>query len=65
MIWYRYPELADRRILRRYVKEGLSIREIARRTGCSKSSVETAMKVHGIRYPVVSMSEEMREKLGL
>ncbi|MDU9376540.1 MULTISPECIES: hypothetical protein [Methanorbis] len=65
MIWHQYPELVDRRILWGYVQEGLSVREISVRVGCSRSSVESALKAHGIRRPVVSVPEEMREKLRL
>lgn len=65
MIWYRYPELLNRKTLREFVNAGLSVREIAHRIGCSKSSVETALQTHGIQRPIISMPEEVRKKLKL
>ncbi len=65
MIWHSYPDLLDRKTLHGFVEDGLSVREIARKVGCSKHSVETALKAHGIRRPIVFMPEEVRKKLKL
>lgn len=49
MRWYLYPELADRNTLLAMVtNEKLTVREIADRVGCGKTSVASALRNHGI-----------------
>jgi len=57
------PELADRAVLAAYVEEGLSIRKIAVRIGCSKSAVSAALRQHGLSRRRVRVPDEMKKKL--
>ena len=65
MRWYLYPELNDRsRLLALVVEEKLTVREIAERIGCGKTSVVSALRNHGIVRPYVAgMPEETKQKL--
>lgn len=66
MRWYLFPELCDRAYLSECRRCGMSVSEIAREVGCSITNVETALKNHGLKRPVVvRVGEETREKLGL
>lgn len=65
MNWTEYPQLTDRHILWGCVREGLSVREIAARIGCGRGSVETALRAHSIKRPIITISEKMRERLNL
>ena len=49
MNWRDIPELADRERLRRYTDACMTARQIAAVIGCSKTSVETAMRAHGLK----------------
>jgi TyrR family helix-turn-helix protein len=57
------PELADRAVLAEYVEEGLSIRKIAKRIGCSKTTVAQALRQHGLSRRRVRVPDEMKKKL--
>ncbi len=67
MRWYLYPELADRNTLLAMVTdEKLTVREIADRVGCGKTSVASALRNHGIVRPYVAeISDETKQKLRL
>lgn len=57
MRWTDYPELSDRERLRRYTEACLTARQIAALIGCSKTSVETAMRHHGLKRSLVLMKQ--------
>lgn len=57
------PEIADRAVLAAYVDAGLSIRKIAKRIGCSKSTVAKALRQHGLSRKRVRVPDEMKKKL--
>ncbi|MDV0441705.1 hypothetical protein [Methanorbis furvi] len=65
MRWYLYPDLASReRLLGLVVEEKLTVREIAERLGCGKTSVVSALRNHRIARPYVAdVPEEVRRKL--
>lgn len=67
MRWYLYPELADRSTLLAMVTgEKLTVREIADKIGCGKTSVVSALRNHGIARPYVAeLPDEMKQKLRL
>lgn len=46
--WRNVPELADRHNLAVLVEEEGSVPAIARRLGCSKASVKSALLFHGL-----------------
>ncbi|WP_048062059.1 hypothetical protein [Methanocorpusculum labreanum] len=45
---YDFAELLDRTKLKELVDEGLSVRDLSLRAGCSRQCVETALKRHGL-----------------
>ncbi|MDO5845052.1 MAG: hypothetical protein Q4Q53_07915 [Methanocorpusculum sp.] len=47
------------------LRKGYTFDEIARIAGCTKRSVVTAVRHHGIRYPIVMVSEEQKKRLDL
>ena len=47
--WYDFAELLDRTKMKEMVDSGLSVRELSLREGCSRQSVETALKRHGLK----------------
>lgn len=53
MTWKDIEELADRERLKRYTDACMTTRQIAAVLGCSKTSVETAMKRHGLKRALV------------
>lgn len=57
------PELPDRDVLAAYVDEGLSIRKIATRIGCSKTTVAQALRQHGLSRRRIRVPDEMKKKL--
>ncbi|HJK78646.1 MAG TPA: helix-turn-helix domain-containing protein [Methanocorpusculum sp.] len=57
------PELPDRDVLAAYVDEGLSIRKIASRIGCSKTTVAQALRHHGLSRRRIRVPDEMKKKL--
>lgn len=64
--WYLYPELYERDKLIGLLSEGMTIREICERVGCTRAAVASAFRNHGIKLPLVGkMNEEMRKKFKL
>lgn len=65
MRWYLYPELASReKLLSMVAEEKLTVREIAERLGCGKTSVASALRNHHILRPyVTTVPEAMKRKL--
>ena len=53
MTWKDIEELADRERLKRYTDACMTARQIAAVIGCSKTSVETAMRHHGLKRALV------------
>ena len=53
--WRDVPELCDRHKLAVLVMEEGSAQMIARRLGCSKASVKSALLFHGLTVPVSVM----------
>jgi len=47
--WFQYPEFLDKTKLKEMVDEGLSVRDLSLREGCSRQCVETALKKHGLK----------------
>lgn len=60
-VWSEYPELADRSRLKRYCDAALTARQIALIVGCSKTSVETAMRRHGLQRALFLLPEAAGE----
>lgn len=65
MTWQDYPLLTDRERLRRELVSGKKVLRIARELGCSRATVEAAMRHHALRKPFVTISEQTRQKLRL
>ncbi len=64
--WYLIPELYNRDQLIELLRTGMSVREISIMLGCSRTTVLTAMKNHGIVRPFVhELPENLRERLRL
>lgn len=63
--WRDYPQLRDRRSLCDLLRQGLSVREICLKIGCSVSSVRTAMQHHGLEKPIVILGADIRRALEL
>ncbi|MPL99505.1 hypothetical protein SDC9_45723 [bioreactor metagenome] len=49
--WYNHPELLDREKLKALLAKHKRVSMVALHVGCSRHSVETAMKRHGIEFP--------------
>ena len=64
-VWSDYPKLKDKEELLRMLKKGYTFEEISWIVGCSKKSVATAVKHHGIRFPLVSVGAELKKRLDL
>lgn len=56
---------ADREVLCRWVDEGATVREIARRLGCSRSWAGELLRRSGVSRRRVVVPEEMRRRLRL
>lgn len=53
--WYSCPELLNKETLKDLLMKHKRISVVALHLGCSRHSVETAMKRHGIEFPLGSV----------
>ena len=65
MTWQYYPLLCNREKLRRELIAGKKVNRIARELGCSRATIEAAMRHHQLRKPFIAISEQTRKKLRL
>lgn len=65
MTWQDYPLLCNREHLRRELISGKKVIRIARELGCSRGTVEAAMRHHQLQKPFIAISEQTRQKLRL
>lgn len=63
MTWQDYLLLRNREHLRRELLAGKKVLRIARELGCSRATVEAAMRHHQLRKPFITVSEQTRQKL--
>ena len=63
--WKDIEELAEKAALEALIEEMMTPIRIAKRLGCSRESVKTAMRRHGLKTKTFVVSEEMRERLFL
>ncbi len=63
--WKDIPELRARASLEALLDTERTPKRIAARLNCSRESVKTAMRRHGLQTKTFSVSEEMRERLRL
>lgn len=63
--WMDYDVLCVRETLEQLLDDEKTPIGVARRVGCSRQSVKSAMKYHGLSIQRVKMSEDIRKKLGL
>ena len=64
--WYSYPELLSREYLEKAVSKRRSASEIARELGCSRYSVYTAVRHHGLSMEGIRSGKVrfLRRKVG-
>ena len=63
--WKDVKELAEKAALEALIEEMMTPTRIARHLNCSRDSVKTAMRHHGLKTKTFVISEEMRERLFL
>ena len=63
--WKDIEELAEKAALEALIEELMTPARIARHLNCSRDSVKTAMRHHGLKTKTFVISEEMRERLFL
>ncbi len=63
--WRDIEELSDRAALAQIIEEEGTPARIARRLGCSKSSVKNAMVFHGLKSKNWKAGEEIKKRLDL
>ena len=63
--WKDIEELAEKAALEALIEEMMTPTRIARHLNCSRESVKTAMRHHGLKTKTFVVSEEMRQRLFL
>ena len=63
--WYWIEGLRSKEELEALIAEEGSVSRIAKRIGCTRSSVEKAMRRYGLSRKDYVMNKEMRQKLNL
>ena len=63
--WKDIPELKARECLEALLETEKTPKKVAARLNCSRESVKTAMRHHGLKTKTFTVSEEMRERLWL
>lgn len=63
--WRDIEELADRKRLAALIEEEKTPLRIARKLGCSRESVKTAMRNHGLQSKKYQIKDSLKERLRL